>query len=92
MLKGANSLIGSPASEGVAICDRGNPGMAAAAMGDVLAGIVGAVRVQTGDDLTALRVGVLLHALAGDTAAEDGQRGLLARDLMPHIRRWSNPV
>jgi len=92
VLKGANSLIGSPASEGVAICDRGNPGMAAAGMGDVLAGIVGAVRVQTGDDLTALRVGVLLHALAGDTAAEDGQRGLLARDLMPHIRRWSNPV
>jgi hydroxyethylthiazole kinase-like uncharacterized protein yjeF len=92
VLKGADSLIGSPGSGRVAICDRGNPGMATAGMGDILAGIIGALRVQTGDNLVALRCGVLLHALAGDSAVTDGQRGLLARDLMSHIRRWANPA
>ncbi len=61
-------------------------------MGDVLAGVVGAILVQTGDLPLAARAGVLLHALAGDAAVTGGQRGLLARDLMPHIRRWANPA
>lgn len=65
--------------------------MATAGMGDVLAGIVGALLVQTADGPLAARAGVLLHALAGDAAVSDGQRGLIARDLMPHIRRWANP-
>lgn len=92
VLKGAGSLIASPGDSPVAVCDHGNPGMATAGMGDVLAGIIGALRVQTADELVALRAGVLLHALAGDAAVTDGQRGLLARDLMPHIRRWANPA
>ncbi len=92
ILKGAGSLVASPGEPGVAVCDRGNPGMATAGMGDVLAGIVGALRVQTADGRLAARAGVLLHALAGDAAVTDGQRGLVARDLMPHIRRWANPT
>ena len=92
ILKGAGSLVASPAETAVAVCDRGNPGMATAGMGDVLAGIVGALLVQTADARLAARAGVLLHALAGDAAATDGQRGLIARDLMPHIRRWANPA
>lgn len=91
ILKGAGSLVASPGETVVAVCDRGNPGMATAGMGDVLAGIVGALLVQTADRRLAARAGVLLHALAGDAAVTDGQRGLLARDLMPHIRRWANP-
>ena len=66
--------------------------MAVAGMGDVLAGIIGAVLVQTNDEYLAARAGVLLHALAGDAAVTDGQRGLLAGDLMPHIRRLANPT
>ena len=92
ILKGAGSLVASPGESGVAVCDRGNPGMATAGMGDVLAGIVGALWVQTAEGGLAARAGVLLHALAGDAAVTDGQRGLMARDLMPHIRRWANPT
>jgi NAD(P)H-hydrate epimerase len=66
--------------------------MASAGMGDVLAGIIGGLSVQIADKALALRVGVLIHALAGDSAVTGGQRGLLARDLMPYIRRWANPA
>jgi NAD(P)H-hydrate epimerase len=92
VLKGAGSLIAGPGTTPVAVCDRGNPGMASAGMGDVLAGIIGGLSVQIADKALALRVGVLIHALAGDSAVTGGQRGLLARDLMPYIRRWANPA
>ncbi len=92
VLKGAGTLVAGPGESAVAVCDRGNPGMAVAGMGDVLAGIIGALLVQTEDLRLAAGAGVLLHALAGDAAVTDGQRGLLAGDLMPHIRRWANPT
>ncbi|MFL2547418.1 MAG: NAD(P)H-hydrate dehydratase [Candidatus Rariloculaceae bacterium] len=92
VLKGASSLVAAPGEAPVAVCDRGNPGMATAGMGDVLAGVAGALRVQTGDNRLSMRAAVLLHALAGDAAVTDGQRGLVARDLMPHIRRYANPI
>jgi ADP-dependent NAD(P)H-hydrate dehydratase / NAD(P)H-hydrate epimerase len=88
VLKGACSLVATPA--GVAVCDRGNPGMATAGMGDVLAGVLGALVVQTRDLAGSARAGVLLHALAGDDAARDGERGTLAGDLLPHLKRWAN--
>ncbi|HLF11546.1 MAG TPA: NAD(P)H-hydrate dehydratase [Gammaproteobacteria bacterium] len=90
VLKGACSLIACT-DDLTYVCDRGNPGMAAAGMGDVLAGVLGALVVQIKDLGQSARAGVLLHALAGDAAAEDGERGLLASDLMPQIRRWANP-
>ena len=41
--------------------------------------------------MAAARLGVCLHAAAGDAAAtEGGERGLLATDLLPHIRRLAN--
>ena len=37
--------------------------------------------------------GVILHSMAGDKAAEqDGERGMLAMDLMPHLRHLSNLI
>jgi ADP-dependent NAD(P)H-hydrate dehydratase / NAD(P)H-hydrate epimerase len=90
VLKGANTLVAGgrgPAS----VCDRGNPGMASGGMGDVLSGVIGGLIVQTRDVPTSARAGVLLHALAGDDAAAAGQRGTLAADLMPYLRRWANP-
>jgi len=90
VLKGACSLVAA-AEDFVGVCDRGNPGMAAAGMGDVLAGVLGALLVQTKDLAATARAGVLLHALAGDVAAREGERGMVASDLMPHIRRWANP-
>ena len=35
--------------------------------------------------------GVLIHALAGDQAAQQGERGMLAGDLLSHLRQWVNP-
>jgi len=92
LLKGAGSLVAEPGGGPVSVCDRGNPGMGTAGMGDVLAGVLGALVVQGGADLgLAARAGVLLHALAGDDAAAAGERGLLAGDLLPHVRRRANP-
>ena len=41
--------------------------------------------------LSAAKTGVLLHAMAGDLAAANGERGLLASDLMPYLRQLVNP-
>jgi NAD(P)H-hydrate epimerase len=90
VLKGANTLVAATSGP-PAVCDRGNPGMATGGMGDVLSGVIGGLLVQMSDLAKSARAGVLLHALAGDEAAADGQRGTLASDLMPYLRRWANP-
>jgi NAD(P)H-hydrate epimerase len=59
-------------------------------MGDVLSGLCGALLAQKVPAGTAARYAVLVHALAGDHAAAQGQRGLLATDLMMAIRRLLN--
>jgi len=92
VLKGPNTLVAAPsAAEPIRVCDRGNPGMATGGTGDVLAGTIGGLLVQLGDVEQAARVGVLLHALAGDDAATGGERGTVAGDLLPHLRAWANP-
>jgi hydroxyethylthiazole kinase-like uncharacterized protein yjeF len=93
VLKGANSLVSVPdSSDCPYVCDAGNPGMATAGMGDVLSGVLGGLLAQTRDVERSATAGVLVHALAGDSAArEGGERGLLASDLMPFLRAWANP-
>ena len=90
VLKGAGTLI-SDGNGPPALCRFGNPGMAAAGMGDVLTGLTAGLLAQTGDVLRSARVGVLIHALAGDDASGDSERGLVAGDLMDWIRKWVNP-
>jgi len=90
VLKGAGTLV-QVADENPDVCYAGNPGMATAGMGDVLSGIIGGLMAQDLSLEKAARVGVMLHALAGDLAAEEGERGMLATDLMPHIRSLVNP-
>jgi NAD(P)H-hydrate epimerase len=93
VLKGAGTLVAS-GPEGAAelhICDRGNPGMATAGMGDVLTGVIAGLRAQVADSALATRVAVLVHALAGDSAAQGGQRGLIASDVVAELRGWLNP-
>jgi len=89
VLKGNGSLIHS---EGITyLCDKGNPGMASGGMGDVLTGIISSLVAQGFSLTDAANVGVHLHAGAGDAAAKGaGERGLLASDLMPAIRRLIN--
>jgi NAD(P)H-hydrate epimerase len=66
--------------------------MATGGTGDVLAGVIGGLIAQFGLSRAAVEAGVLVHALAGDDAAKDGERGLIATDLLAHIRRRVNPV
>ncbi len=87
----ADTARGAGAAVGVHVCDHGNPGMGTAGVGDVLSGVLGGLLVQLRDLAMTARTGVLLHALAGDAAAADGERGLVAGDLMPELRRWANP-
>jgi len=90
VLKGAGTLIGR-AGEVPALCEHGNPGMASPGMGDVLTGVVAGIWAQCRDPWRAARTGVLLHALAGDAAARrEGERGLLAGDVIRELRRCVN--
>lgn len=87
VLKGAGTLVGRE-GEVPWICDRGNPGMAAPGMGDVLTGVIAGIAAQCGDLFAAARVGVYAHAQAGDRAAAKGQRGMTALDVcaqLPHV-------
>lgn len=88
VLKGAGSMVVSKA--GLSLCPAGNPGMATAGMGDVLAGIIGGLAAQFGATHATVSQAVLVHALAGDRAAAGGQRGLLATDLFQHVRELVN--
>jgi NAD(P)H-hydrate epimerase len=90
VLKGAGTLV-ARAGEHPWVCDRGNPGMAAPGMGDVLAGVIAGLAAQCRDLDLAARLAVMAHASAGDIAAADGgERGLLASDLMLPLRAWLN--
>lgn len=90
LLKGAGTLIASSGAP-IAVNTSGNPGMASGGMGDVLSGVIGALLAQGLDAHDAARFGALLHGMAADHAvADDGERGLLATDLLPHLRRLVN--
>ena len=85
LLKGAGTLVADPDGR-LALCDRGHPAMASAGLGDVLAGVIGALLAQ---DLMPFDAGCLaawLHAAAGERLGEQG-RGLAASDLIPVIRQ-----
>ncbi|MGN5518682.1 NAD(P)H-hydrate dehydratase [Halopseudomonas sp. Lyrl_26] len=92
VLKGVGSLVADAAGERLpGLCSHGNPGMATAGMGDVLSGLVGALLAQRMAAPEAARLAVLVHALAGDRAArEQGELGILASDLVEHIRYYLN--
>jgi len=89
VLKGSGTIIVD--AEGKrCLCSDGNPGMATGGMGDVLTGIITGLIAQGLSIADAARLGVCLHAAAGDRAAKEGERGLLATDLMPWIRHLVN--
>ncbi len=85
ILKGAPTLTVD--SDGTAFFNpTGNRGMATAGMGDVLAGIVGALWAETGDTISAAYSGAYLHGEAGDQAMNRlGYRSLMAGDLLNQL-------
>ncbi|MGR9046326.1 MAG: NAD(P)H-hydrate dehydratase [Gammaproteobacteria bacterium] len=89
VLKGAGTLVASGA--GLAVLAAGNPGMASGGMGDVLTGVIASLIAQGLPARKAAEYGVSLHGRAADmAAAQGGERGLLATDLMPFIRQLAN--
>ncbi len=82
VLKGAGTLIGTPESP-VAINRTGNPGMATAGTGDVLAGMIGALAARGLELREAAELAVFLHGRTGDrVAARLGEESLTASDLI----------
>jgi NAD(P)H-hydrate epimerase len=91
VLKGAGTIVCSAGEAVFDLCDAGNPGMASAGMGDVLTGVIAALVAQGLSARDAARLGVWLHARAGDeAAAAGGEIGLLASDLLLHVRAGIN--
>lgn len=91
VLKGNGSLIAG-ANGSLWLSATGNPGMGSGGMGDVLSGVIGGLLAQRLEPDTAAAAGCWLHGCAADTAAaQGGERGLLATDLMSALRHWVNP-
>ena len=90
VLKGAGTIIAAP-GQTPRVLDAGNPGMAVGGMGDVLTGVILALRASGLSAFDAASAGALLHSLAGDAAAKEGERGLMPSDLFPHLRHFANP-
>lgn len=84
LLKGNGTLIADESQTWLVDC--GNPGMASAGMGDVLTGVIAGLLAQGNSPMTATVGGAWLHAMAGDAAAQAGEAGLVATDLLPQIR------
>jgi len=89
VLKGAGSLIAAPDGR-LDVCPWGNPGMATGGMGDLLTGVIAALLAQGCEAWQAACLGTGLHARAGDRAARQGERGLLASDLLAPLRALGN--
>lgn len=82
VLKGHYTQICTPTGD-VLINPTGNPGMATAGSGDVLTGIITALLAQGYLPIEAAQLGVYLHGLAGDIAADElSEESLIASDII----------
>ncbi len=82
VLKGAGTVI-QVDEENAFVCPKGNPGMATAGMGDILSGIIAGLCAQGLSLPDAAKLGVWVHAVAGDEVAQTlGGAGILASDLL----------
>ena len=87
VLKGHYTMTVSPTGR-VYINSTGNAGMATAGAGDVLTGVITAFLAQGYKPVHAAFLGVYLHGLAGDIAAQKkGEFGMTASDIADYIGR-----
>src|SRR6185503_17599200 len=91
VVKGAGSVLAYP-DETWDINASGNPGLASAGTGDVLAGFAGALLAQGVDAKAALRISVCVHGAAADAcvAAGKGPLGLVASEIITTARSLLN--
>ncbi|HRF59489.1 MAG TPA: NAD(P)H-hydrate dehydratase [Fimbriimonadaceae bacterium] len=81
LLKGPYSIVGET-MQPLAVNCTGNPGMASAGMGDVLAGTIATLLAQELPTYCAASCGAYWHGLAGDLCAEEiAPIGFLSRDV-----------
>jgi ADP-dependent NAD(P)H-hydrate dehydratase / NAD(P)H-hydrate epimerase len=84
VLKDATTLIANVGNQFMA--DQGNPGMATAGSGDVLAGMIASLLGQGYTPLEAATMGVYLHQSAGNFALDElGEDSMMATDIIRHI-------
>jgi NAD(P)H-hydrate epimerase len=87
VLKGYRTIVARPDGR-MGVNPTGNPGMSTGGSGDVLSGILAGLLAQGIEAGAAARVGVYLHGLAGDLAADRvGEMPLLARDIIEDFPR-----
>ncbi|CZF84213.1 Bifunctional NAD(P)H-hydrate repair enzyme Nnr [Grimontia celer] len=83
VLKGAGTIVYDGCT--LSIIDAGNPGMASGGMGDVLTGVIAGCMAQMLSPSASANFGTYLHSYAADIAAQEGERGLVASDLLPFL-------
>lgn len=89
VLKGPGTLVYD--GNETYVCSKGNAGMASGGMGDVLSGVIAGLLAQGMSLFDCAKLGVYCHSKAADiVATESGQRGMLASDLIPVIRKLLN--
>ena len=85
VLKGHYTMTVRPDSK-VYVNSSGNPGMATPGSGDVLTGVISALIAQNYAADWSVVLGVYLHGLAGDLAAQEhGTYGMVAGDIVEHL-------
>lgn len=90
VLKGPASIIAAPDGT-MTVNDSGNPALASAGSGDVLAGIIGSLFAQRLPTAQAVAGGVWLHGAAADELAAQGIAiGLCASELANAARKIRN--
>lgn len=93
VLKGSGTVIAS-ADSNVVINTTGNPALASAGTGDVLAGMCGALLAQSFPAWNGALAATWLHGRAADTLASEGVGpiGLTAGELLPAVRALLNQL
>jgi NAD(P)H-hydrate epimerase len=85
VLKGHQTVVGDHQGN-LFINETGNPAMATAGMGDVLAGMIGAYVANSDDFLEAIAAAVFNHGDCGDRLEQRlGSVGIIASDLIEEI-------
>lgn len=93
VLKGHYTAVIRPHNGRVYFNPTGNPGMATAGAGDVLTGTIASFLAQGYSPEQAALIGVFVHGLAGDIAAEEkGLFGILASDIADNLGKAINSV
>lgn len=93
LLKGPHTIIAEK-DKNLSFNSTGNPGLATAGTGDILAGILGGLLAQEYSCWDAARMGAFLHGLAADLAvADSAEQSLIASDVANYLgKAWRQVI